>query len=317
MAGLPTTSAGTRVLIKTLDESFEVDVGPEQTVASLRAVLLRHHQPRGRGSPTISESKSSSASATSLRKVRLIYQGRLLQDADAVKSVVPNGSVVHCVVSQVSANAAIENDPAGVTVPVDLDTLVAEDRRLAERLQRQGRDVQTQRRDQAQHQEVPGVEGQGHRRGRRAGRESGARRGSAAAGGGRSAGRNRERDGERGRAAAGTGADSVDANPVGNFLLYFALGVMFGFVTLLFSHRLSRRQATGLLCGVMCNLVVTIVHQTRATHEEADLRAALRRSETEQLDRYGNVLSTTVAVATPSLRGAVAQLHPPPAGDAN
>lgn len=250
-------SRRSRIFVKTLDTTIAVEVDPETTVADLRRRLVQ----------------SELRSYTVGRKVRFIYLGFLLSDDTVLVNRVPQDGVIHCVISEHNGLEGYENNPEGRTVPLDLEALMDEDRRLAEILERGGEiDI-----DDAGNVDISGYRSTSNMSGtmpRRSG-ERGRRRNGGGPGGAL------DSDGTISEGSGGS---------IYGFLLSFAFGFIFGFFSLLFVNRLDRRQSVGLMLGISLNFVLSAVGQASAETRHANRAGSLRGSAAEitVLDRFGN-----------------------------
>ena len=202
------------------------------------------------------------------RRLRLIFLGRLLRGPEVLGAALGGRreAVLHCVVSEGEARFADEdNDPAGRTVPLTPEEALREDRRFAERLQREAIGQYSEQL-RGQRQQLP-LQQQQRRRGARGGED------------------------EQG------GAEPDDANPL-TFFVAFVAGFVLGAFSLLVSFRLTRKQMLGLLSGVWARIVIDVLTTLGDAHDEA---AKAHEQEVERLDRFGNVLP---GPGIPSLRGA-------------
>mmetsp|Transcript_11814 Transcript_11814/g.15380 ORF Transcript_11814/g.15380 Transcript_11814/m.15380 type:complete len:259 (-) Transcript_11814:1120-1896(-) len=234
------------VTVKTLDENFRMDLTPSETVKELQSRLVRDF---------LKEKATG-------KKIRLIYMGKVIKDDDVVASVVKNDSVVHCVMSDLPkldsnfGNNNVNYPPAEV-IPIDMDTLLDNDREFALRLSR----LESALSDADDHSDESfSSDEESNRRDRLFERIQARIR------------RRRSRN------------DDSSHNVYQNFVLGFALGFFFGIFMLLYvrfyNNRTKKEMNLGIVCGVCANALYTISRNSGMLQEE-DIEKKYYKEEDE------------------------------------
>ncbi|GBG31545.1 Hypothetical Protein FCC1311_077692 [Hondaea fermentalgiana] len=246
----------TKIVVKTLDKTLDVQVSPTTTVADLRRVLVR----------------GELREAARDRRVRFIRLGFVMEDDTVLATSVPQEGVVHCVISENTGLEGQGNNPEGQTVPLDMEALFDEDRRIAEILERGGAiDID----------DAGNVNTTEFRHGFLGGALAGSLPDTLR--------QDRRRRSRRRRAATQDQQSEQEGGWVSGFLVAFSFGFIFGFFTLLFVNRLNRSQYVGLMLGITLNFIVSAAGQTPTEGQQGSQRGSLRGSirEITVLDRFG------------------------------